>query len=79
MMRVIAPEESNLDYLFLLGFLLIATVGNHPPIKVAFVILLLLFAFYLRKKDQRTSDLEKKYIALQRYSLGKTARVIGAK
>lgn len=61
-MRVIAPEESHLDYLFLLGFLLISTVGNHPPIKVAFVVILLFFSFYLRKKDQRTTDLEKKYI-----------------
>jgi len=63
LMRVIAPEDSKDDVLFLLGFLLIATVVHHSLTELAFVILLLLFAFYLRKKDQRMSDLEKKYIA----------------
>jgi signal transduction histidine kinase len=63
MMRVIAPEERKDDILSLLGFLLIATVGNQSPSKIAFVILLLLVAFYLRKKEQRMSALEKKYIA----------------
>jgi len=63
MMRVIAPKERQDDGLFLLGFLLISTVGNHSPTELAFIILLLLFAFYLRKKEQRMIDLEKKYIA----------------
>ena len=70
-MRVIAPEESHLDYLFLLGFLLISTVGNHPPIKVAFVVILLFFSFYLREKKINERPILRKSTLSPKILIGK--------